>query len=114
MSPNQSENVTIDLSKDDMAWLMAKMRSLSSVTHTDEAAWERIIAACQNPRGSNNNLRRIEAKINMLLQLEGATLDHIKQLELSWQDEAKIAQLTATLKQSSDQLKSSVVANQPK
>lgn len=62
----------------------------------------------------DDQLHRIEKKLDLILRLQGLELGEIEDIASSKMDESKIQALTAKLKKSGDALKAATLANQPK
>lgn len=62
----------------------------------------------------DDQLHRIEKKLDLILCLQGLELGEIEDIASSKMDESKIQALTAKLKKSGDALKAATLANQPK
>ncbi len=62
----------------------------------------------------NDQLQRIEKKLDLILRLQGVELGEIESIASAQMDEAAIQGLTAKLKASGDALAVSVSTNKPK
>lgn len=58
-------------------------------------------------------LNRIERKLDLMLRLQGCTLEELAELQEDKKDDAKELALIAKLKASADKLNKAVQANQP-